>query len=169
MYQTPISGELWQGDVIFGGAFPVPTSLRFSEGEVETNWKIKRCPLAIVSHSCDVELHNGQPKRVAVQLTPLISPPKNLARNAEALSLLREHSVVNPARPAHLNLFLFAPQPRVLEVEMLADLSVIYSFPMSPSLHAELLRGKRLELTPEVRLRLQEKLMLQYGREFEAR
>lgn len=126
--------------------------------------RIKTGPLAIVSHDCDLELYEGVPKRVAIQVCPLNPIPRQLLLEKEALERLRLNRVA-PQTPEYINLFFFQAYPGSLEEDMVADLSVIHSLPSSPALVRRLLDQKKLELTQELRKLFQDKLMYQYGRE----
>jgi hypothetical protein len=166
MYRKPPRSILYQGDVVTEFAYPVLSNLTFRERDFVSQLRIKTGPLIIVSHDCDLELYNNVPKRVAVQLCPLAAIPKQLKFDAEALERVKTNRVV-PETPEFLNLFFFdaATSDGIFKEDMVADISLIHSFPSSPNLLDQLLAAKKLELQDEYRILLQDKLMYQYGRE----
>jgi hypothetical protein len=166
MYRKPPRSILYQGDVVTEFAYPVLSDLEFRKRDFVSQLRIKIGPLVIVSHDCDLELYNGVPKRMAIQLCPLAAIPKQLRLDGESLEQVKTNRVV-PATPAFLNLFFFdaAASDGVLEEDMVADISLIHSFPSSPKLLDQLLTAKKLELRDDCRTLLQDKLMYQYGRE----
>lgn len=164
MYQMPPGTVLCQGDVVTDFAYPVLSNIQIRKKDFVGELRIKVGPLAIVSHDCDLELYEGVPKRVAIQVCPLISIPKQLALEKEALERLKSNRVV-PQTPEYINLFFYQACLGILEEDMVADLSVIHSLPSTPALLRRLFEQRKLELTPEFQRLFQEKLMYQYGRE----
>jgi hypothetical protein len=166
MYRKPPRSILCQGDVVTEFAYPVLNDLDFRKRDFVAQLRVKAGPLVVVSHDCDLELYAGVPKRMAIQLCPLASIPKQLKQDSDALQHLKTNRVV-PETPEYINLFFFAAADSdgILEEDMVADISLIHSLPSSPALLDRLLSAKKLELRPEFRVLLQDKLMYQYGRE----
>jgi hypothetical protein len=166
MYRKPPRSILYQGDVVTEFAYPVLSDLEFRKHDFISQLRIKIGPLIIVSHDCDLELYNGVPKRMAIQLCPLSAIPKQLRLDTKGLERVKTNRVV-PETPEFLNLFFFeaAASDGVLEEDMVADISLIHSLPSSPRLLEQLQTAKKLELQDQFRTLLQDKLMYQYGRE----
>lgn len=162
MYRKPPRSILCQGDIVTGFAYPILNDLEFRKRDFVAQLRVRAGPLVVVSHDCDLELYAGVPKRMAIQLCPLASLPKQLKHDSDALQHLKTNRVV-PETPEYINLFFFtaAGSDGILEEDMVADISLIHSLPSSPAL----LEAKKLELQPELRVLLQDKLMYQYGRE----
>ena len=160
----PPGTVLCQGDVVTDFAYPVLSNVQFRKSDFVGELRIKTGPLAIVSHDCDLELYEGVPKRIAIQVCPLNPIPRQLLLDKEALERLKSNRVA-PDTPEYINLFFFQACAGILEEDMVADLSVIHSLPSSPALLRRLLDQRRLELTREIQMLFQEKLMYQYGRE----
>jgi hypothetical protein len=168
MYETnPDLNTLWQGDVVFGCAFPVFSNLNFTASEWGSQFKVRTGPLAIVSHSCDLETSNGKLKRSYVQVCPLITLPAMLARKPEHLARLRAHEPLQADRPEFINYFLFHAVSGLLDQDMVIDLSNVHSFQASVQVFDKLREHKRLQIQSAVRRHLQDRLMVHYGREAE--
>jgi hypothetical protein len=166
MYRNPPTSVLCQGDVVTEFPYPVLNDLEFRKRDFVAQLRVKSGPLIVVSHDCDLELYAGVPKRMAIQLCPLAPIPKQLKHDTAALDHLKTNKVV-PETPEYINLFYLtvAGSDGILEEDMVADISLIHSLPSSPLLLDRLLAAKKLELLPEIRSLLQDKLMYQYGRE----
>ena len=168
MYEEkPDLDTLWQGDVVFGCAFPVFSNLSFSESEWGSQFKVRTGPLAIVSHSCDLEVTDGRLKRSSVQLSPLIPVPPMLTKKPEHLARLRSHEPLQADKPNFINYFLFHATSGILDQEMVIDLSNVHSFHASTQLLAKLKEHKRLQIQGSARRHLQDRLMFHFGREVE--
>jgi hypothetical protein len=160
----PPGTVLCQGDVVIDFAYPVLSNIQIRKRDFVGELRIKTGPLAIVSHDCDLELYDGVPKRIAIQVCPSNPIPRQLLLEEEALARLKSNRVV-PETPEYINLFFFQACVGILEEDMVADLSVVHSLPSSPALLRRLLDQKKLELTREAQNLFQEKLMCQYGRD----
>jgi hypothetical protein len=160
MYRNPPTSILCQGDVVTEFAYRVLNDLNFRKRDFVAQLRVKTGPLVVVSHDCDLELYAGVPKRIAIQLCPLAPIPKQLKHDPAALDRLKTNKVV-PETPEYINLFFFPAEVSdgILEEDMIADISLIHSLPSSPALSDRLLAAKKLELLPEMRSLLQDKLM----------
>jgi len=168
MYEgTADANTLWQGDVVVGCAFPVFFNLSFSAQDWGSQFKLRIGPLAIVSHSCDLEIVSGKLKRSTVQFSPLVPVPSVLTKKPEALSRLRKHEAIDSAHPEFINYFFYQAFPDVLPDDMVIDLSVIHSFQSSVGLIQQLKEHKRLQLQSDAREYLQDRLALHFAREAE--
>jgi hypothetical protein len=166
MYKAPPSSDILQGDVISNFSYPVFTDVALSHSrssgkhEFTGRVTIKAGHIAMVSHSCDLVIHEKGPKRPALLFCPLIRVPQHIRSNPQRYEILRRNKI-DPAKPSFVSLFWFMARTP-LEEDMVIDFSTMQALPIT--ILGSLVEKKILELDDQCRGLLQEKLMHHFGR-----
>ena len=167
MYRNQLSNELCQGDVIANFSyilinnptFRTPSGL--DEVDFSGQLRVKSGAIVILSHDCDLEVYNNQPKRIGLLFAHLQPLQRNIAKDQEFD--LEESNRLDTESSKYINLFFYETAPQMTE-RLMIDFSTMQSLQFSPTVLAECKRKKILELNDEAKQQLQEKLMLHFGR-----
>ncbi len=167
MYKFPLSPDLLQGDVIPDFLHPIFSNAAYRlsksarQPEFSATVTVKYEHIAIVSHSCDLVVHQKGPKRPAILFCPLIRVPDYIRSDEQRYAILRQNWV-DTQHPHFISLYYFQKQNFLAE-DMVIDFSTIQPLPVT---QIELLRSKKaLELDDDHRSLLKTKLMYHFGRE----